>query len=296
MKQCPECGAYASDEDVFCGECGRPLIEGLPAATPEPTPDRPEPLAERLLLVPPSPGPAVAAPAQKKSTLPVVRLLVLGSLTVGLLCVFVAGIVVWLGTRKAEPQPVPGILLYEDDFSDPQGGWDVYDDDDSWAGYRDGEYGLAVYWDNYMTWGNPDPQDQAVPANIEVEVDARQVEGPLDNNFGLLVRYQPGDDDFYWFQISGDGYYSVDLKQGEEWTSLVAWEESDAIRQGLDVTNHLLVVCYGDQFSFYANETYLTGFHDSSLGSGTIGLAVGTFDEPGAEIHFDNLRVRALQE
>jgi hypothetical protein len=127
-------------------------------------------------------------------------------------------------------------------------------------------------------------------------VDARTVEGPLDNNFGILVRYQADGDNFYWFEISSDGYYSVDMMQAGEWVGLVDWVESDAINQGIGATNHLRVVCDRDQFSFYANGTYLTGVSDATFGSGNIGLAVGTFDEPGAVIRFDSLRVYSLQE
>jgi hypothetical protein len=209
----------------------------------------------------------------------------------------------------ASPTPVPFIptatpvsgmsepqlssLLFEDDFGDPDSGWDVFDDSDTAADYDDGAYRLAVYKAEYMTWGNPDPVQDL--ADFAVEVDTRQVEGPLDNNLGLLVRYQDGDN-FYWFEISSDGYYSVDLKQAEGWTSLLDWQPADAIRQGLDVTNHLKVVCQGDQFLFYVNDTHLVSLTDTSLTSGSIGLAVGAFDQAGVVVHFDNLKVYALAE
>jgi serine/threonine-protein kinase len=192
------------------------------------------------------------------------------------------------------PTPTPSPYLYKDDFANPDSGWDAYEEEDAWAGYVNGEYRLGVYRADYVTWGNPDLQTPL--ADFEVDVDARQVMGPLDNNFGLLVRYQPEEQDFYWFQISSDGYYSVDMLRDGEFVPLVSWKESDAIRQGTDVTNHLKVICSGNQYQFYVNDTHLVAITDNTLSLGSIGLAVGAFDEPGVVVHFDNMTVRILQE
>jgi hypothetical protein len=245
-------------------------------------------------LVPPAPETAAPVPAPAKKTPNLVLAVVLGFVVLGLVCALVAGLVVWWGTRETDDlPPQTGVLVYEDDFENEDSGWDVYDEDDTDAGYRGGEYGLGVYETDYMTWANP---SQDLPANLDMEIETRHVAGPLDNNFGILARYQADDDAFYWFQISSDGYFSVDLKQGQEWTTLVPWEESTAINQGEGSINHLRLVCDGDWFSFEVNGTHLTDVADSTLGVGTIGLAVGTFDEPGAVIYFDNLTVRSLQE
>jgi hypothetical protein len=140
-----------------------------------------------------------------------------------------------------------------------------------------------------VVWGNP--SFAPLFGDIRVEVEARHVEGPLDNNFGILVRYQEDSDDFIWFQVSSDGYYSVDMRQGGEWITLVPWEQSEAIRQGQGVTNFLAVEATGNQFSFYANDVFLVDLvADSSL-LGNIGLAAGAFEEAGVVIHFDNVKV-----
>jgi len=110
------------------------------------------------------------------------------------------------------------------------------------------------------------------------------MEGPLDNNLGVLVRYQSDDDNFYWFQISSDGYFAIDLMQAGEWVTLVSWEASTAIRQGLDVVNRLRVECEGSQFAFAVNGTDLATITDATLSTGSIGLAAGTFGEPGVVV------------
>jgi hypothetical protein len=294
--QCPTCGSYVSEEDVFCGECGQPLAKVTQPAEPVSAEPQDQP-APKVILAPRSPrqAPARAARPAAQGRSPLVIILLLAGVALLLFCLFGAGLLLWLGSREeSEPSPVPSVVLYEDDFGDPASGWDIYSEDDTWADYVEGEYGLGVNRVNYMAWGNPDLQEAFT--DVEVEVDARQVEGPLDNNFGLLIRYQPDDESFYWFQISSDGYYSVDLTQADDWITLVDWETSDAIQQGVGASNHLKVVCQGDGFSFYVNGVYLTSVSDDTFGAGSIGLAVGTFDESGVQVHFDNLKVTAPQE
>jgi hypothetical protein len=222
---------------------------------------------------------------------------------VGLICLCVAGLVIWGASQDGDATPtpvsidvkaIPGASILEEDFEDPESGWDVYNEGDTVALYLGGEYRLGVFVENYVTWGNP---ESALDLDdFEIEVDARQVEGPLDNNFGFLLRYQPGDEAFYWFQISSDGYYSVSRMEKDDWMELVTWEVSDAIQQGLDATNQIKVVCVGGSYSFYVNGEHLTTFTDSALTGGSIGLAAGTYNEAGVVIHYDNLMVRALEE
>jgi hypothetical protein len=293
--QCPNCGAYVSEEDTFCGECGEPLAKAASPAEPISPPPGPAQPARGPILAPRSPAAAQQAPRRKQNTRPILLVVLLAAGLAALGCVFAFGILVWRALPGQEtPVPTARAALFEENFDDPNSGWDVYNDGDTSAAYVDGEYELAVYVDNYMAWGNPQLQD--VPANFEVDVDSRQVAGPLDNNFGVLVRYQPGGDSFYWFEISSDGYYSVDLMLDNEWTTLVDWDYSDAINQGLDATNHMQVVCDGDVFNFYVNDVFLTTVTDGTLSDGTIGLAVGTYDETGVQMRFDNLRVYPLQD
>ncbi len=298
---CPDCGAYVGEEDLFCGECGRPL---LPEEVEEEVKEEGHEQANEVLALPPPPSPGVPSPAPPATgtRLPSRRLVFLGlaGLLAAVLCLCFAGTAIWRFLQEETPPteaaltPAPGMITYQDDFQDPDSGWDVYNYGDTLALYRDGEYRLAVLREDYVAWGNPDPAQDL--SDFEIEVDARAVEGPLDNNLGILVRYQDDDDNFYWFQISSDGYFAVDRLAGEEWVTVASWQESAAIRQGLGVTNRLKVRCSGDQFTFFVNDTYLATVTDGHLESGSIGLAAGTFDEAGVVVHFDNVRVYALEE
>ena len=298
---CPNCGAYIGEADLFCGECGQPVEKEAPALKslrPEDVKDQPTEVLDTAPAAPPEPAVSPAAPPARASG-QASRGLIIGlvGLLAGVICLCVAGVGIWLILNDdASPtatavgvNPAPGMVIYEDDFEDPDSGWDVYNYGDTLALYQDGEYRLGIFQADYVAWGNPDPALDL--GDFEIEADARAVEGPLDNNLGILVRYQDDDEGFYWFQISSDGFFAVDRLDGDEWIAISEWQESDAIQQGLGATNRLRVTCTGEQFTFYVNDTWLTTVSDDALDGGTIGLAAGSFDEPGVVVHFDNVRV-----
>lgn len=185
-------------------------------------------------------------------------------------------------------------ILFEDDFGDPKSGWGVRAVPDYEIGYIGGEYGIVVHKAQHEAWAVA-PQLGNL-GDFSVEVDARRVSGPEDNDFGLLVRYQEDSDEFYALTISSDGFFAVQLWQGEVWEELVKWTESPAIRKGEKAVNRLKVECRGAEMRFSVNGTLLITLQDSTLSGGTLGLIAGSFDVGGVAIRFDNLRVQALKQ
>ncbi|MCB9422449.1 MAG: hypothetical protein H6667_21785 [Ardenticatenaceae bacterium] len=130
-------------------------------------------------------------------------------------------------------------------------------------------------------------------ADFALEVDATQLGGDLESSYGLLFRMQnPGQ--FYRFDITGSGMYVVERHNGDgTWTRFLDdWTESEAIKQGLSVTNRLKVVAQGATLSFYVNDQLLNQFNDASYAAGQIALDAGTFGHGGLKVAFDNLVVR----
>jgi hypothetical protein len=300
--QCPDCGAYYTEEDEYCGECGRRLSwEASPGAREtEAWVDESDTVEDLTgdLSESPKPDQALAVVKPKRSGLPSIALMAGLALLMFGLCA--GGIAVWLllsdDSPPANTMTEPGPLVYEDDFEDPDSGWSTFLGENTAVSYEDGGYRMTVNLAQYIVWGNPEPALDL--SDMVIEVDVRQVEGPLDNNFGILLRYLEDDDlrSYYWFQISGDGYYSVDRRQEGDWVSLEGWEASDAVETGLGVTNHMRIDCSGGQFSFYNNDVHLVDIFDETIARGSIGLAAGTFDDSGIVIQFDNLRIYELGE
>jgi hypothetical protein len=129
--------------------------------------------------------------------------------------------------------------------------------------------------------------------NFILEVDARLLEGDLGSSYGVLFRMQDTTR-FYRFEITGDGLYMVERRDGEQgWTRFVdRWTESTAIKQGLGSVNRLRVEALGQTISLYVNDEPLYQFTDTAYSSGTIALDAGTFVQPKAQVAFDNLVVR----
>lgn len=189
---------------------------------------------------------------------------------------------------------VSGVLL-QDDFSDPRSGWPSESHTDFSCGYDSGEYFVEANQPEWLAWSTPGKRFD----DVTVEVDARLVDGPEDNHFGLICRYV-NPENFYYFAISSDGYYAIFKREaGEELVILTGDGSgmlfSTAIRQG-EEPNHIQVVCRGDQLSLYANGTLLETVTDPSLSRGDIGLGVGTAAEGGVRVHFDNLLVTGFPE
>ena len=197
-----------------------------------------------------------------------------------------------LTSPKASPtqsQPAGGgKVLFQDDFSSPDSGWDRVQVKDGTTDYTgDGAYRILVNTPNSDIWANPGLNF----TDVRIEVDATKVGGPDDNDFGVICRYQDVDN-FYFFIISSDGYYAIGkVVQGEQ--ALLSGDSmapSDAILQGA-ATNHLRADCVGSQLAFFVNGAPLDQVQDATFSQGDVGLMAGTFDEAGTEILFDNFIV-----
>jgi hypothetical protein len=128
--------------------------------------------------------------------------------------------------------------------------------------------------------------------NFILQVDARLLQGDVGSSYGVLFRMQDTSH-FYRFEITGDGLYMVERRDGEQgWTRFVdRWTESTVIKQGLGSVNRLRVEALGQTISLYVNDEPLYQFTDTAYSSGTIALDAGTFVQPAAQVAFDNLVV-----
>ena len=179
-----------------------------------------------------------------------------------------------------------GELPWSDDFSDPTSGWRAESDASAEVGYHEGVMRIVVKAPNRLAWASAGREF----SDFHLAVEATQVAGPDDNEYGVLVRMQDPDH-FYCFSISGDGYYQVSKYDNGERKPLSGdWVPSDAIQTGV-ATNLLEVICQDAAMTFLVNGVQLVQVEDVDYRRGGIGLYAGSFFEPGVEIHFDDLTV-----
>ncbi|MBN1178805.1 MAG: DUF1080 domain-containing protein [Anaerolineae bacterium] len=178
-------------------------------------------------------------------------------------------------------------LPWSEEFSEP-GAWQAETDAAADVVIQEGVLRVYVAFANQLAWATAEKD----LGDFHLAVDATQVAGPDDNEYGVLVRLQDAAN-FYRFSISGDGYFQVSKFEDGEPTYLGGrWMPSDLINQG-QATNVIEVICQGSTFTFLVNGQQLAQVEDATFAHGDIGLYVGTFSMPGAEVHFDNLHVAA---
>jgi hypothetical protein len=205
--------------------------------------------------------------------------------------VIAAVLAVWWYRSVVPPRPTPtprpeASLPWSDDFSDPASGWQVESDATAEVGYHEGALRILVKSDKLLAWAFAGHEF----SDFHLTVDATQVAGPNDNEYGVLVRIQDRNH-LYRFSISGDGYYQISKHAGDAWERMTAeWPQSDAIHTGAAM-NRLEVICQGEVMTFLVNGVQLAQVQDTDYLEGDVGLYAGTFYEPGVEIHFDNLSI-----
>ncbi len=185
------------------------------------------------------------------------------------------------------PQVMTEKILFQDDFLDPSSGWDRYTGEEAVTDYASGGYRILVNDENAYFWSNP----YLFFSDALIEVQATKIAGPDDNDFGIICRYQDADN-FYFFLISSDGYYSINKYTDGEYKIVgrEAYTFHERIRQG-QATNLLQASCVGDLLALTVNGERLFEVRDPDFAGGDVGLIAGTFAEPGTDILFENFKV-----
>jgi hypothetical protein len=190
------------------------------------------------------------------------------------------------GQGNGSAASAPGSILFQDDFSDPAGGWDHVSVDGGAMDYDNGVYRFLISTPHFNYWATPGK----TYTDTRIEVDVAKLEGPDANRAGIVCRLT--DEQFYFFVISSDGYYAVGRTNGLE-SVLLGQEQmmlSVNINTGMAL-NHLRADCAGNQLTFYINGFPVSKVTDATLTSGEVGLLAGTFDEGGVDIIFDQFVV-----
>jgi hypothetical protein len=188
---------------------------------------------------------------------------------------------------KQEQSAQVGEVLYRDDFSDPNSGWDTWSNAGAEVSYQDGALRFLIQDSQYDYWSRPGKRFD----NVRIAVEARLVDGPQDNDYGIICRYKD-QNNFYAFVISSDGYAGIlKVMDGNyQMISGKSMEFKKDLRVGKAV-NYIGVDCSGSQLNLYANGKQLAAAVDADFPSGEVGLIAGSYSKPGVDIRFDNFIV-----
>lgn len=203
-----------------------------------------------------------------------------------LLMVLLASLLAACGS-KTEP--------YHETF-DSSGSWSTDNDSEVRGEVINGVYEFEIKADTLTTWTTAGQNF----SDGWYEVEATQISGPDNNLFGMVFRVNNETDDFYAFQISGDGYVWIGRYKGggsQEATPIIGnwWFESAAIKQGSGMTNRLKVRAEAGNLIFYVNDQEVGRVTDNSFTKGDIGLIAGSLGEGGVLVQFDNFKVTPLE-
>lgn len=180
-------------------------------------------------------------------------------------------------------------VLLQDDFSDPQSGWDVRETTNGASGYGAKRYFIRVDQPKYQLWSVP---GQIFKGDVVVEVTAGLNKGPADSEMGVICRYQDKEN-FVYGSVGSDGYYSiVEIKnnQVEILTGKGKYVQSGKIPTGA-ASYHIRLACEGDTYTLFVNDTKIDSVTRQAGAAGDVGLLVGTFDKGGVEVLFDDFLV-----
>ena len=178
-------------------------------------------------------------------------------------------------------------LLFFDNFSNSSSGWDQ-----NYEGgvmeYYQGTYHIRIDGLNMFSWSLA----YQSYGDVIIKVDLAYTGSAEHAEMGIVCRLQDNSH-FYMFTIRADGDFAI-LKMtpdGDDFIGMEGYLHSPAINTGI-ATNYLDVRCIGNQLSFIVNDQHLMTVQDSSYLVGDVGLIVGSFDQSGVDVFFDNFEVR----
>ncbi len=182
---------------------------------------------------------------------------------------------------------------FEDDFSDPESGWDV--------GQRSGGVTLAYENGSYRIFLAEDESSwesyvDEIYSDFVAEVDVSRYKGPKDGEYGLTCRAD--DDGCYRFWLTGEGRYGIckvyfGEDDEEEYVDLA--EGKAGFMQFSSSYNRLGASCVGQTLTMLLNGKKVLEARDNEFAQGDIALmaSTGESDKGGLDVRFKNLVVRA---
>ncbi|MEM8530110.1 MAG: hypothetical protein AAGF95_04660 [Chloroflexota bacterium] len=176
------------------------------------------------------------------------------------------------------------VLLLHETFADPAlSSLNTGMNDYASFAFVDETYRITVHEPDAFVWS----PCEGIFGDVTIATELIFTTGSGDTAAGLLFRFQD-EYNFYFFNISANGYYALDLFQNGRWVSLVDWTRTTQVRPSGEA-NQLRVEVVEDYIHLYINDMLLDVVSDDTFAEGNVAFAVNTFEEQDISVFFDNL-------
>mgnify|MGYP005815506891 CR=1 FL=1 len=164
--------------------------------------------------------------------------------------------------------PTATDTLYFDDFSDPQSGWKIDDNESFLLSYTSGSYYIYGYKSDYLSMSiNKSEKFNDGVINVKYQ----HLFGERDDTGAVIFWRFIDIDNFYFMQIYGNGFFTISKYYQGNLIDLCDLTDSHLINSGTD-PNRITIALRGNNADFYVNGNYVTSILDNSFDEGYIGL------------------------
>jgi len=183
-------------------------------------------------------------------------------------------------------------VIFEDDLSNPNSGWDTGIFQDYEIAYTHG--GLYIKVDKADSAGLSINNNIAELDDFVIETDVKWLteQSVQSGYYAIDVRKSDGYNCYRFGVNIGDNICWIGKQINGELSNVEVVSYSTATNRGTAV-NRMKITCQGANLKFYINDTLLANSTDYSLKKGKIALRVGRYKDTyhGVEALFDNFKV-----
>jgi hypothetical protein len=190
-------------------------------------------------------------------------------------------------STETQADNIQDIVLFADDFSDPNSGWPAGQNAQAVYSYQPDGYHIVVNGNSQVQWVYTD----RVYDNSSIYVDASPLMEGANGYYGLLCRIQD-DQNFYYFVTQRNGSYTIGKYKNSEFRSFFpeGWRQSDVIHAG-NQANRLQADCTANSLRLFVNNVLVGEATDTDFTAGFSGILAATLDDQDFEVRFNNFLI-----
>lgn len=112
-----------------------------------------------------------------------------------------------------------------------------------------------------------------------------------DYEAGIIFRANDPEPSAYFFAISYNGLYALNIAEGPQHGAILAFGRSPAIKVGLNQPNLLSVMAHGNDIDLFINKQFVKSVQDETYAAGAIGLVADNTIRVPSDTAFNNAQV-----